>query len=173
MPALLLAASVGGGNAACSAAPPLSPAAVAPTSNPARADAELANAVLARPDLAAYHGWIEYLSFQAEQGASRAEAAAQRDSWSSRVLANPALIEELRGVQEWAYLSPADGSGQPFRISIPASYDGTRALPLSVYLHGVGANHVEFPQVPEQLTAWSADADFIEVAVLGRARGAG
>jgi poly(3-hydroxybutyrate) depolymerase len=173
MPALLLAASVGGGNAACSAAPPLSPAAVAPTSNPARADAELANAVLARPDLAAYHGWIEYLSFQAEQGASRAEAAAQRDSWSSRVLANPALIEELRGVQEWAYLSPADGSGQPFRISIPASYDGTRALPLSVYLHGVGANHVEFPQVPEQLTAWSADADFIEVAVLGRARRAG
>lgn len=174
LPVLLLAASVGAGTVACSSVSRPPPGSIAPAPNPStRPGAELANAVLARPDLAAYHGWIEYLSFQAEHGVSPAEAAAQRDSWSSRILANPALIGELRGVQEWAYLSPADGSGQPFRISIPASYDGTRALPLSVYLHGVGANHLEFPQAAEQLTAWSADAGFIEVAVLGRARGAG
>jgi poly(3-hydroxybutyrate) depolymerase len=139
---------------------------------PARA-AELASAVLARPDLAAYRGWIEYLRFQAEHGVSRESAGAQLAAWSERILDDPAVLSKLRGVQEWAYESPADGSGQPFRISIPTGYDGTRALPLSVYLHGQGANHLEFAQALQQLTAWSADASFIAVSVLGRARGAG
>jgi predicted esterase len=158
--------------AACSS--PRAPVPTAPTSSlGAQRPAELANSILTRPDLAAYHGWIKYLSFQAQHGVERAAAAAQLAEWSEKILADPALISELRGAREWAYVSPADGSGQPFRISIPASYAGARALPLSVYLHGQGANHLEAPRVPEQLTAWSPNTNFIEVSVLGRARGAG
>jgi poly(3-hydroxybutyrate) depolymerase len=150
--------------------PPTNASASSP--HPERA-ADAVSTIVARPDLAAYHGWIKYLSFQAQHGVERAARAVQLAEWSAKILENPALLSELRGVHEWAYESAADGSGQPFRISIPASYDGVRAMPLSVYLHGQGANHLEAPQVPEQLMAWSADANFIEVAVLGRARGAG
>ena len=32
----------------------------------------------------------------------------------------------LTGVQEWAYESPVDGSGQPFKMAIPSDYDPAR-----------------------------------------------
>ncbi len=134
---------------------------------------ELARAVLARRDLARYHGWIKYLSYRSEQGTAQEEAATRLEEWSARILDNPAVLSELRGAQEWAYESAADGSGQPFEISIPESYDSTRAWPVSLYLHGQGANHVETPRVQDQLTAWQADSDFIEISVLGRGRGMG
>src|SRR5688572_10014180 len=74
---------------------------------------QLARQILARPDLAAYHGWITYLQFRATHAAERhADAAAvaleqqQLAQWSRRILDNPQLLSELRGVTEWAYLSP-------------------------------------------------------------------
>lgn len=176
--ALLARAFLAAVGVACSA-PSASTMAVTPPpdsapSSPAATRApDNASAVLARPDLAAYHGWIKYLRFQAEHGASREAARGQLAEWSAKILDDPALLSKLRGVQEWAYESPADGSGQPFRISIPATYDGVRAMPLSLHLHGTGANHLEMADVPELLTGWSADERFIEVAVLGRGRGVG
>ncbi len=135
--------------------------------------ARLAGAVLGREDLQAYHGWIKYLAFRAEQVPPRPEAAARLTEWVDRILQNPRALSELRGVHEWAYESRADGSGQPFRISIPEGYDPAHPLPLSIYLHGMGGNHLEFSQVPQQLTAWTPSSDFIELAVLGRGRGVG
>jgi predicted esterase len=39
-----------------------------------------------------------------------------------------------------AYLSKADNSYQPYRVFVPSSYDGTRAFPLVIALHGMGAD---------------------------------
>lgn len=129
--------------------------------------------VLARADLAAYHGWIKYLQFEAGVAAERfgaespliAERAARLADWSQRILANPNLLHELRGVQEWAYLSPADGSGQPFQINIPTDYDPARPAPVSLYMHGYSGNHLE------HATGWPRQTEWFTLSVLGRARG--
>ncbi len=144
----------------------------AATGDDAKHARELARAVLSREDLVAYRGWIKYLLLRAETNPAPA-AASRLAEWAGRILGNPAALSELRGVHEWAYESRADGTGQPFKISIPARYDAREPLPLSLYLHGTGANHLEFSAVPQQLTAWSDDSTFIEVSVLGRGRGVG
>ncbi|MFL6274253.1 MAG: prolyl oligopeptidase family serine peptidase [Blastocatellia bacterium] len=39
-----------------------------------------------------------------------------------------------------AYLSKADNSYQPYRIFVPSSYDGSKAFPLVIALHGMGGD---------------------------------
>ncbi|MEY4545050.1 MAG: hypothetical protein RL685_1245 [Pseudomonadota bacterium] len=150
---------------------PPSPAVVAPNATPDSAQ-ELARQILERPELAAYHGWIAYLQFQAARAAERPEqdaaagtqAPPQLAEWSRRILDQPQLLSELRGVTEWAYLSPVDGSGQPFKLNIPTDYDPAKPTPLMLYMHGNGGNHLEHAQdMKEQTGAF-------EVSVLGRAR---
>jgi len=135
--------------------------------------AALAEQILAREDLAPYHGWIRYLQFRVAHASERfadkpgqvVEDRLRFADWTRRILDNPQLLSELRGVTEWAYLSPVDGSGQPFKINIPTDYDPQRPAPVSIYLHGRLGNHLED----------SADmrehAGEFEVSVLGRARG--
>jgi dienelactone hydrolase len=136
----------------------------------AEAGPDPAAQILARRDLAAYHGWIKFLTFQAEHAATRAgdpaQARARLADWTERILANPALLSELRGVQEWAYESPADGSGQPFKLNIPTNYDRARPLPVALYMHGYSGNHLE------HAVDMQDHPDDFEVSVLGRARGA-
>jgi pimeloyl-ACP methyl ester carboxylesterase len=43
---------------------------------------------------------------------------------------------KLTGSLHRAFRSAVDGTAQPYDISIPASYDGTKPWPLYVYLHG-------------------------------------
>ncbi len=132
-----------------------------------------ADSAIARPDLDAYRGWLKYLRFLAEDttarhGADSAEAhaaLARLDDWTRRITADPDLLGKLRGVQEWAYESPVDGSGQPFKVVIPTDYDPARPAPLSVYMHGYTGDHLNH-------SAGFHDHDgFFDVAVLGRARG--
>jgi dienelactone hydrolase len=178
LPACTLAALV-----ACSAPAGVAPGGAAePTTSatlPPEAPAETAGArarpeaILERPDLAAYHGWIRYLMFRAEHADERfgkGSEAARRDreqlaSWTERILAEPTLLGSLRGVIEWAYLSPVDGSGQPFRLNIPSDYDPTHPAPLSLYMHGMAGNHIEHASFMKDKTGG------FEVSVLGRARG--
>jgi len=141
-----------------------------------RADAAArTDAALARADLAAYRGWFKYLRLDAETEARRNGAASETaaakarrlDDWVRRVEADPGLLGSLRGVQEWAYESPVDGSGQPFRIDIPTDYDPAHPAPLAVYMHGYSGNHIEH-------SAGMVDhPGFFEVSVLGRSRGGG
>ncbi len=44
-------------------------------------------------------------------------------------------------MNEWAYLSNVDGSGQPFMIEVPADYDPNRRYPLTLNLHSSGNIH--------------------------------
>lgn len=129
--------------------------------------------ILERPDLAAYHGWIRYLMFRAEHADERfgkGTEPARNDheqlaEWTGRILSDPALLGSLRGVIEWAYLSPVDGSGQPFKLNIPTDYDPARPAPVSLYMHGMAGNHVEHATYMKDKTGG------FEVSVLGRARG--
>jgi len=134
-----------------------------------------ADLALARTDLADYRGWIKFLRYEAEtavarHGAASAEAAAKTRrlaEWLDRIDANPRVLATLQSVQEWAYESPADGSGQPFKIAIPTDYDPARPAPLSVYMHGYSGNHLEHS------TGMVSHPGAFEVAVLGRSRGGG
>jgi hypothetical protein len=142
-------------------------------SSPAGAVAPGPEAILERPELAAYHGWVRYLMFRAAhaeerfgKGSERArQDEAELSSWTQRILENPDLLAGLRGVVEWAYLSPVDGSGQPFKLNIPIDYDPARPAPLSLYMHGYSGNHLEHSSFMKD-----RPGNF-EVAVLGRSRG--
>ena len=122
--------------------------AVAPDLPAARTASE---AVLARAELADYRGWIKFLRFEAETAAARhgaespqaQERIARLADWTQRIAADPQLLGKLRGVQEWAYESPVDGSGQPFKLVIPSDYEATRPTPLTVTMHGYSGNHLE------------------------------
>jgi poly(3-hydroxybutyrate) depolymerase len=134
-----------------------------------------AESLLRRQDLQAYRGWIKYLRLEADTSAQRggAESTQAREKlarladWLARIEANPNLLSELRGVQEWAYESAADGSGQPFRFAIPKDYDSHCDYPLVVYMHGYSGNHLEHS------TGMASREGLFDVAVLGRSRGGG
>lgn len=129
--------------------------------------------ILENPELEAYHGWIHYLSHETKMaverhGAGSEEALLQSDrlvEWTIRILNQPNLIHNLRGVHEWAYQSPVDGSGQPFKIMIPTDYDPKRPAAINLYMHGYAGNHLE-----HSTGITDAPGQF-EIAVLGRARG--
>ena len=142
--------------------------------NPARDSALAAtDALIANPAYADYRGWLKYLEFRAtadaerhgEQSAEAAQALERLRDWTTRIGADPALLSKLRGIQEWAYESPADGSGQPFRINIPTDYEPAKATPLSLYAHGYSGSHVE------HTSGWTEKTGSFDIAVLGRARG--
>ena len=130
---------------------------------------------MARADLEPYRGWLRFLRFEAEAEASRsgagseaAKAKAQRlDDWLRRITSDPKVLGTLAGVQEWAYESPVDDSGQPFKMSIPTDYNPARPSGLNVYMHGSGGNHLE------HATAMVAHEGAFELSVLGRARDGG
>jgi hypothetical protein len=132
-----------------------------------------ADALIARQDLALYRGWLKYLAFRVAADATRmgADSPDAKKSylnlidWTARITADPNLIHTLRGVQEWAYESQADGSGQPFKISVPTDYDPARPAGLVISCHGYSGNHLEHS------AGMSAHPGRFEVAVLGRARG--
>ena len=132
-------------------------------------------ALFARADLSAYRGWLKYLRLDAETAAKRGGAASEAavakarrlDDWVRRVAADPRLLGSLRGVQEWAYESPVDDSGQPFRIDIPTDYDPAHPAPLAVYMHGYSGNHIEHS------TGMVPHPGHFEISVLGRSRGGG
>jgi hypothetical protein len=137
--------------------------------------ASAAEVALAQPELAAYRGWLKFLRFEAETAVARSGAASAPAAdkisrlveWTRRITADPQLLGKLRGVQEWAYESPVDGSGQPFKIVIPTDYDPERrpAPPLSLYMHGYTGDHLNHSANMKD------HAGYFEVAVLGRARG--
>ncbi len=134
-----------------------------------------ADAALARTDLVPYRGWIKYLRYDADtavarQGAPSTEAEEKirrLDDWVQRITADPNILATLRGVQEWAYESRADDSGQPFKMAIPTDYDPAHPAPLSVYMHGYSGNHLEHS------TGMASHPGSFDVSVLGRGRGGG
>ncbi len=147
---------------------------VSPVASPALSETSTAaTGLLARPELAAYRGWIKFLRLEAETAVARSgadseiarEKIARLHDWATRIAADPALLGKLRGVQEWAYESPVDGTGQPFKIMVPTDYDPAQPTPLWMAMHGYTGDHLNHS------AGMQAHPGFFEVAVLGRARG--
>ena len=56
------------------------------------------------------------------------------------ILAWPLLAADL----QLSYRSEIDGTEQPFRVYVPASYSEARPIPVVIALHGTGGNHNSF-----------------------------
>jgi len=133
------------------------------------------NSILYSESLARYHGWVRYLQYLAsnyrkqdgEEADLTLQALFRLDQWTQTIRENPATLDTLSGVQEWAYLSNVDDSGQPFKLAIPVGYDSRKNYPLVVVLHGSGGNHLEYSG------GVRSNPDYFELHVLGRARAGG
>ena len=94
-----------------------------------------------------------------------------------------ARVKELEaGTSSWTkatgnvvrgYISSVDGSVQPYGMSIPASYDGTKPMRLDIWLHGteVPLNEVRFINQQSKDHAGVNDptpTDYIQMEPLGR-----
>jgi predicted peptidase len=133
------------------------------------------NNILSSEALARYKGWVRYLQYLAsnyqkqdgEEADRTLQALFRLDQWTQTIQDDPAALDTLSGVQEWAYLSKVDDSGQPFKLAIPIGYDSRKNYPLVVVLHGYGGNHLEYSG------GVRSNPDYFELHVLGRARGGG
>jgi hypothetical protein len=145
----------------------------AETGTPRPAEPASVHGLLQRADLTPYRGWLKFLQFRSEQetarGGAKSEAARKATErlheWVRRIDEDPAVLGKLRGVQEWAYESPADGSGQPFKLMIPTDYDAAKPAGISLYMHGFTGDHLKHS------TGMRDRAGDFEIAVLGRSRG--
>ena len=55
---------------------------------------------------------------------------------ASEIKAGTAAWPKLKGSVKRAYRSKIDGTAQPYTVSVPASYDPAKPIPLYLYLHG-------------------------------------
>lgn len=82
--------------------------------------------------------------------ATKGEVSADRVNFASELEEAGTLIDSLeagrdpfalrRGDFKKAYLSAIDSTLQPYRIFVPSSYDGSKAYPLIIALHGMGGD---------------------------------
>jgi predicted esterase len=82
--------------------------------------------------------------------ANAGEIGFERIDFQSEVQEAIAMIEALetgrdpfasrRGDFRKAYLSKVDHTFQPYRVFVPSSYDGSKAFPLVIALHGMGGD---------------------------------
>src|SRR5436190_3979442 len=69
-----------------------------------------------------------------------------------------------------AYVSRVDGSVQPYALTIPESYDGSKPVRLDIWQHGTNRtlNEVAFIVQQQRAAPPSADQDYIQLEPLGR-----
>jgi predicted peptidase len=68
-----------------------------------------------------------------------------------------------------AYRSPVDQTLQPYRMFVPGSYNGSKATPLVVALHGMGGDENSmFDSYGRELTKDAGETGFLVVAPKGR-----
>src|SRR5258707_2474893 len=95
-----------------------------------------------------------------DTGLARAkELAAGAPSWPKR-----------KGHVLRAYISRLDGSVQPYGLTIPESYDGTKPIRLDIWQHGTSRtlNEVSFITGQEGGKPAPPEQDYIQVEPLGR-----
>lgn len=103
-----------------------------------------------------------------DQGMERAKLLAENKS--------PWMEQKGRSIH--GYYSALDGSVQPYGLSVPESYDGTKAVPLFVFLHGRSRGLTEvsfitsFPQGERRGSSATFEAGQIHLDVYGRGNNA-
>ena len=103
-----------------------------------------------------------------DQGIERAKLLADGKS--------PWMTQKGRSIQ--GYFSDLDGSVQPYGLSVPDTYDGSKAVPLFVFLHGRSRGLTEvsfitsFPQGERRGSSLTFEAGQIHLDVYGRGNNA-
>jgi poly(3-hydroxybutyrate) depolymerase len=98
----------------------------------------------------------------AEANAILDDADKKKDPWASR-----------RGDLHKAYLSKVDNTLQPYRVFVPAGYDGSKSYPLVVALHGMGGDENSIfesypPGGPSVVKAQAEQRGYLVVCPKGR-----
>ena len=99
-----------------------------------------------------------------DRGLARAkELGNRKPSWPTQ-----------KGLLIRAYRSRIDDSVQPYGLSIPASYDGSKPVRLDVVLHGRGGtlNEVSFIAAHDSPKAATSEQDYIRLDIFGRVNNA-
>ena len=116
--------------------------------------------ILRFPEEFAKPEYVAHTMSVLDSGLTRAkELEAGAPSWTKR-----------KGRIVRAYVSRVDGSVQPYGLTIPASYDGTRPMRLDIWQHGTDRtlNEVAFIMQQERDRPIPADQDYIQLEPLGR-----
>lgn len=127
------------------------------------------------PEYSKYFGWLNYLTTKLEKILENPDATADEiiptasslKSWADKIEKDKDVIEDLNGVQEWAYLSKVDNTGQPFLIVFPEEFNHKKTYALNLMLHGATLTHAFFIPFATPLP------DRFQVYVMGRSRHGG
>lgn len=127
-------------------------------------------------DVDIYRKAAEYIRRFPEEFATKAFAAntiAVLDrglTRASELEAGAASWPKRKGHVVRAYVSRLDGSVQPYGLTIPESYDGTRPVRLDIWQHGTNRtlNEVAFTIQQESDRPIPSDQDYIQLEPLGR-----
>jgi len=138
-------------------------------------DAKKADPAL-RADVDIYRKAVEYILRFPEEFATPAFVADTRavlDTGLTRAReleAGSPSWAKRKGHVVRAYVSRVDGSVQPYGLTIPDSYDGTRPVRLDIWQHGTNRtlNEVAFITQQETNRPVPADQDYIQLEPLGR-----
>ena len=116
--------------------------------------------ILRFPEEFAKPEYVAHTMSVLDTGLTRAkELEAGAPSWTKR-----------KGHVVRAYVSRVDGSVQPYGLTIPASYDGSRPMRLDIWQHGTDRtlNEVAFIMQQERDRPIPAEQDYIQLEPLGR-----
>ena len=121
-----------------------------------------------------YAGWIAYrrsllqkaMTLKGTDSNDSISEAFKLINWLGRIETDP--LPKMRGCIEWAYQSAVDGSGQPFTLYIPDSYDPDKSYPFDISMHGSGGTHAK-----GQIHGASHPEDYFSIRLMGRARSGG
>jgi hypothetical protein len=116
--------------------------------------------ILRFPEEFAKAEYVAHTMSVLDAGLTRAkELEAGAPSWTKR-----------KGHVVRAYVSRVDGSVQPYGLTIPASYDGSRPMRLDIWQHGTDRTltEVAFIMQQERDRPIPADQDYIQLEPLGR-----
>ena len=119
-----------------------------------------AELILKFPEEFASKGFVADTLAVLDTGVARArEIEAGSPSWTKR------KGHVIRG-----YVSRVDGTSQPYGLTIPDSYDGTRPMRLDIWQHGTNRtlNEVAFITQQERHRPMAPEQDYIQLEPLGR-----
>lgn len=108
----------------------------------------------------------DYAEGDYRDGVVRSELKEGTDMLDAYLRTHKPVLAGRRGLVEYAYLAPNDGSPQPYLVYVPRKYDGSRPFGLVVFLHGYAYdlnkyNWIQMMCPIEEFKRWADSADVI------------
>jgi poly(3-hydroxybutyrate) depolymerase len=98
-----------------------------------------------------------------------AKAVMSASQQLAKSLANPSSPQwQAKGDQKRTYRFTEANKDEPYRICVPASWDGASKLPLMMYLHGAGSNESTYLEMnSKQMVNLAAQHGYLLVSPMG------